>query len=50
MLWDPKMHGYTHFAKVSSPMNSAVGPKKRPNEAETLGKHTLRVYLDTAYY
>ena len=44
------MHGYKRFAKFDSLINSAVGPKKRPNEAETLGKHTLRVCLDTAYY
>ena len=29
MLWDPKMHGYTHFAEFGDPMNSVVGSKKK---------------------
>ena len=29
MLWDPKMHGYTHFVEFGDPMNSAVGSKKK---------------------
>ena len=37
------MHGYTRFAEFGSPMNSVVGPQKKPNTAETLGKCTLSV-------
>ena len=29
MLWDPKMHGYMHFAEFDGPMNSAMGPPKK---------------------
>ena len=34
MLWDPKMHENAHFAEFSGPMNSAIGPQKKPNAAK----------------
>ena len=38
MQYDPKMHGYAHLVEFGSLMNSAVGPKKQPNAAETGSK------------
>ena len=44
MLWDPKMHGYMHFAEFDGPMNSAMGP---PKKGQTAAENHFQCYSNS---
>ena len=49
MLWDPKIHEYTHFTEFGGPMN-ITDPKKMPNTAENHNPTSHLICLEFANF